>query len=309
MDNRHSIAGRARGRPISSLALACVALAGATEAFAAARSGGASPDPEFARATLSTGVELHYAELGDPEDPVVLLLHGYSDSWFSYSRILPLLPDGRRYIAPDLRGHGKSGRPEGGYGMDSLAADVLALMDALGIARATVVGHSMGSFVAQRVARQAPGRVDGLVLIASAASVEGVVGVDDFARAIGALEDPVSPEFVREFQAGTVFVPVPPEFMETVVAESLGLPARVWQSLFEGMRAAGSFPPAGRPATPTLLLWGDRDAMMPRAEQDALLEAFPAATLIVYEQTGHAPHWERPERVADDLRAFLDALE
>jgi len=309
MDNRASIAGRPRRRPISSLALACVALAGTTAASAAARPDGASPDPEFGRVTLPTGVELHYAELGEAGDPAVLLLHGYSDSWFSYSRILPLLPEGRRYIAPDLRGHGRSARPDAGYAMDGLAADVLALMDALGIARATVVGHSMGSFIAQRVSSLAPGRVDGLVLIASATSVEGVSGVDDFARAIGALEDPVSPEFVREFQAGTVFAPVPQEFMETVVDESLGLPARVWQALFEGMRAAGSFPPAGRPATPTLLLWGDRDAMMPRAEQDALLRAFPAATLIVYEQTGHAPHWERPERVADDLRAFLDAPE
>lgn len=297
-----SPAGLGPRRTIPIAALAGLALAAGT----ALAAGSNSPsDPEFARIPLSTGVELHYAEQGDPAEPAVLLLHGYTDSWFSFSRVLPLLPDGHRYLAPDLRGHGRSDRPHGDYSLDALAGDVVAFLDALSIEQATLVGHSMGSFVAQRVASIAPERVEGLVLIGSATRAEAVVGVGEFAAAVAGLEDPVPDEFVREFQVSTVFEPVPAQFLETAVAESLRLPARVWRALLQGMRSAGRFGPSRPVPVPTLLLWGDRDAMMPRSEQDALLAAFPGATLVAYEETGHAPHWERPERVADDLEAFL----
>lgn len=307
MNIRVSAARRVGRHAPSLLVLGGIALVGA-HAPVTARTTGSSTAPEFARVSLASGIEIHYAAIGDAEAPAVLLLHGYSDSWFSFSRILPLLPDGYRVLAPDLRGHGRSERPEEGYSTDDLAADVVAFMDALGIERAAVVGHSMGSFVAQGVLRRAPERVTGLVLIASATSLDRVTGIDEFAATIASLEDPVPPAFVREFQAGTVFEPVPAEFMDEVVSESLRLSAKVWHALFDGMRSAGRFGPADGVAPPTLLVWGERDAMMPRSEQDALLSAYPGARLIVYEETGHAPHWERPVRVAGDLRAFLDGL-
>jgi pimeloyl-ACP methyl ester carboxylesterase len=60
---------------------------------------------------------------------------------------------------------------------------------------------------------------------------------------------------------------------------------------------------------PTLLVWGDRDAFIPRAEQDAFTHAIAASRLMVYTRTGHAPHWEEPERVANDLIAFIRSVD
>ena len=116
------------------------------------------------------------------------------------------------------------------------------------------------------------------------------------------LTDPISEEFVREFQASTLASPVPDRFFDQLVAESLRAPARVWQAAFAGIRTM----PRDTPITaPTLLLWGDQDALVPRAEQDALLSAIPGAHLVVYKGTGHSPNWEQPERVAHDIETFL----
>jgi non-heme chloroperoxidase len=263
------------------------------------------PAMHFADVTLATGVRLHYAAQGDPRGEVVLLLHGYSDSWFSYSRVLPLLAERYRVYALDLRGHGDSDRPAAGYAMRDLAADVLAFMDAQGIVRASVVGHSMGSFVAQQVALAAPRRVTGLVLVGSATTVRNVNGAFDLKRAIDSLADPVPESFVREFQLSTIHVPVPDEFMKGVVGESLKLPARVWRELMAGMLATDPPLALGRAGIPTLLVWGDKDTFMLRAEQDALVKLLKSATLTVYPDTGHAPQWERPAAFARDLERFL----
>ncbi len=118
----------------------------------------------------STGlkmVHLHYRSQGPATGEAIVLLHGWPDSCHSYSRVMPLIPTRYRAIAPDLRGFGDSEKPETGYTIPELAADVVALLDALGIERATVVGHSFGSFVARRVAEASPGRVSRLVLIGS----------------------------------------------------------------------------------------------------------------------------------------------
>ncbi len=109
----------------------------------------------FADARLRTGVRLHYAEQGHPNAHPIILLHGYTDSWFSFSRVLPLLPPSYRVYVPDQR----SERPASGYEMQDLADDTLAFMDAMRVARATLVGHSMGSLVAQQIALAAPSRV------------------------------------------------------------------------------------------------------------------------------------------------------
>lgn len=105
----------------------------------------------FAHVRLRTGVRLHYAEQGDPRGEPLILLHGLGDSWYSFSGILPKLPTSLRVFAIDQRGHGDSDRPASGYTLADLSDDAVAFMDAMGIPRATVIGHSMGSFVAQRV--------------------------------------------------------------------------------------------------------------------------------------------------------------
>jgi pimeloyl-ACP methyl ester carboxylesterase len=263
------------------------------------------PRLRFATTRLQTGVLVHYAEQGDPAGEPIVFVHGWPDSWFSFSRILPLLPPAYRAFSIDQRGFGDSERPAAGYSIDQFAVDVVAFLDAVGVGRATLVGHSMGSFVARRAAETRPERVRRLVLIGSAVSP-----VNDVLREVQAiargLEDPLPPEFVREFQASTIHVPVPETFFEGLVAESLKAPARIWRDAFDGLLASDDAADLARIAAPTLLLWGVHDALFAGEEgQDRLAAAIPGAKLIVYPDMGHSPNWERPERVAADLEVFL----
>jgi non-heme chloroperoxidase len=262
---------------------------------------------EFATTPLlSTGVSLRYAEQGDQAGEAIVFLHGYSDSWFSFSRILPLLSPEYHAFALTERGHGESDKPECCYTVDDFAADVDAFMDAVGIGKATLVGHSGGSFMAQRVALSYPHRVSRCVLIGSATTLLNNEGIRELGKEMLALEDPVPPEFVREFQESTIYYPVPDEFLETVVSESLKLPARVWRDYWEGVVLTVDH--AARLDgidVPTLILWGEQDALFPREEQERLAAAIPGATLKMYPETGHAVHWERPEWVVRDLEAFI----
>ncbi|MGH7629109.1 MAG: alpha/beta fold hydrolase, partial [Gemmatimonadales bacterium] len=100
--------------------------------------------------------------------------------------------------------------------------------------------------------------------------------------------------------------PLPPGFIDRAVRESLKLPAYVWRGLIAGMLAADSPVGLGPSRIPTLILWGDRDTVFPRGEQDALVKMIGTAELAVYPETGHALHWERPERFVRDLHAFME---
>lgn len=256
--------------------------------------------PRFATTRLATGPQVHYAEQGDLGGEVILFLPAYADSWFSYSLVLPLLPARDHAYALDQRGHGDSERPACCYTVDDFAADAVAFLDATGIERATLVGHSGSCFTARRVAATHPERVVRLVLIGAPVSL-AKPAVVAFQAAVHALEDPVPTEFVRRFQGGAVHVPLPEEFLEGLVAESLKLPARVWRSALDGLVAFDDAADLGRITVPTLLIWGNRDAVVSLEEQQRLQEAIPDARLKVYPEMGHSPHWEHPERVAADL--------
>jgi len=269
-----------------------------------ASTGASASKPRLGTVRLPDGPRLHYAEQGEPGGPAILLLHGWPDSWFSYSRILPLLPDRFRALVPDQRGFGESDRPDCCYGIDDLAADAAAFLEALAVERAVIVGHSMGTFVARRLAAAHPDRVTRLVLIGSAFSPANPVlrGVEASLRD---LPDPVPREFSREFQGSTAYLSLPEDFFEGVVTESLKLPARLWRQVFDGILAFDDTGELGRIVTPTLLLWGDRDGLFGREDQERLVRAIPNARLTIYPETGHCPNWERPERVVADLLAFI----
>lgn len=247
---------------------------------------------------------LSYITSGNPRGPAVLLLHGLTDSSFSWSRLIPHLPPEWRVIAPDQRGHGDSDRPDGGYGMDDFARDAVRILDELGIGSAAVVGHSMGTFVARRFAVLAPDRVTRLTLIASGPSARNE-GTLELQRAVAALTDPVDPAFIREFQVGTIHRGVPDDFLERVISESLRVPARVFQAALDGMLEPESGTGLEDIRCPVQIIWGDRDAVFPSLEaQQELARRIPDATLKVYPEIGHAPHWEDPEHVARDLVSF-----
>jgi pimeloyl-ACP methyl ester carboxylesterase len=257
---------------------------------------------------LPSGVRLPYVEQGGRAGVPVVFLHGTSDSWRSFENVLPELPDWMRAIAVTQRGHGDADRPATGYRTQDFADDVAALMDALGLEKAFIVGHSMGGSIAQRFAIDHPARMLGLVLIGARASWHRHPGVLALGEAVATLSDPVDPDFVREFQLSTLARPISPAYLETVVAESLKLPARVWRAAFaECVFQADHTAELGSIATPTLLMCGGQDDFA-RDEQDTLVAAIPGASLLVYPDAGHALHWEEPQRFAADLAAFIGGI-
>jgi pimeloyl-ACP methyl ester carboxylesterase len=265
------------------------------------------PNVRFARVRLANGLQLHYADEGDIDGHVILLLHGWPDSWYTFSRLLKLLPRSIRSIAVDLRGFGESDSPEESYEIRDFAEDVVSFMDALSIERASIVGHSMGSFVARSVALSHPHKVDRLVLIGSGLS-SGSPALEEAQAVVANLEDPVPEDFVREFQSGSAYVPLPDPFFRGVVSESLKAPARVWRSAIDGLLRYDDSSDLKQIDVPTLLIWGDKDAVFEsEEEQKRLAAAIPCADLRVYADTGHCPNWERPERVAEDIAFFIKA--
>jgi pimeloyl-ACP methyl ester carboxylesterase len=207
------------------------------------------------RIKLKTGVTLSYVETGNPNGPAVVLLHGFTDSSFSYSRILPLLDKRYRYFAIDQRGHGDSERPETGYEMKHFASDVAAFLEAKGVEKAVVVGHSMGSFVAMQTALDSPQRVERLVLIGTATTARNKL-TTELQTELDKLHDPVPADFAREFQVSSSSPTLPKEFIDTVVAESLKLPARVWRSAFAGVLSRDYKPELSRIKVPVAIFWG-----------------------------------------------------
>jgi pimeloyl-ACP methyl ester carboxylesterase len=239
----------------------------------------------------------------------MLLLHGVTDSWRSFERVLPHLPASIHAFALTQRGHGDAERPATGYRTRDFAGDVAAFADALGLGRVVVVGHSMGSTNAQCFSIDYPARVLGLVLAGSFASYrDNPLVVELWETSVSRLADPIDPAFVREFQESTVGQPVPPEYLNMVVQESLKVPARVWRAAFEGFLEDAVAGQLGRITAPTLIAWGARDAFCRRADQDALLAVIAGSRLIAYENAGHALHWEEPRRFAADLVAFVESL-
>ncbi|HEX6091010.1 MAG TPA: alpha/beta hydrolase [Gemmatimonadales bacterium] len=284
-----------------SLALA----AGGLSAGAALNGSGRTVPVRFAHVDLQSGVRLRYAEAGNSAGEPIIMLHGYSDSWYSFSPIMPLLGSRYRLLALDQRGHGASDQPATGYAMRDLVQDVLAFMDELEIPRATIIGHSMGSLVAQQVGLAAPERVTRLVLIGSGTALGAMNDRAGFEAAVQSLEDPVPLEFIRGFQESTIHHPVAPAFLDSVVVESTRLTARVWKALLEGMFAADKAEGLASAGIPTLLVWGEEDSVFPKSNRDALSSMLPHAERLDYEDTGHATHWERPDQFVEDVEEFI----
>jgi non-heme chloroperoxidase len=206
------------------------------------------------------------------------------------------------------RGHGDAERPASGYRIEDLAADVVDLVEALELPPAVLVGHSMGTWVAEQVAVDHPERVAGLILEGALGPGRDSEAIVDLADEVADLKDPVDPGFVREFQLSTTTRPIPEALLATVVAESLKMPARVWRELGRGFLEIDLSDRYRQIAAPTLLVWGDDDAYVTGAEPEMLAREIPIAGLSVYEGTGHAVHWEEPDRYAGELAAFVKAL-
>jgi pimeloyl-ACP methyl ester carboxylesterase len=264
---------------------------------------------DFRSAELPTGVTLPYVERGDPAGVPVVFLHGVTDSLRSFDLALPHFPEWMHAIAVTQRGHGDAQRPDTGYRTGHFVADAAAFIRSLGPAPAFVVGHSMGGFNALRLAIDHPDLVRGVVIAASSPSFRDNPAAREFWETeVSRLEDPIDPAVARDFQMTTFARHVPAGFIELAIQESLKVPARVWRAAFQSFMDVDLRPDLGRIRCPTLVIWGDQDVFCSRANQDALVERIPDVRLVVYEGTGHAVHWEEPERFAADVTVFVESV-
>jgi pimeloyl-ACP methyl ester carboxylesterase len=177
-------------------------------------------------------------------------------------------------------------------------------MDAKRIKRATIVGHSLGSFVAQHVAVSSPDRVQRLVLLGSGTTLrnDAVAGLRNELNSFNGV---VPYRFIKEFQDSTVFTPLPDEFMKKVISESEQLSLNTWRQLADGMLADNSTVALADLKMPVLVLWGEKDTYFPEVEQKKLVEKLDTKFAQGYPATGHAPHWEKPAEVVNDIMSFM----
>ena len=171
---------------------------------------------------LGAGLTLEYVERGSRGKVPVVFLHGVTDSWGSFEGLLSRLPECTHAYAVSQRGHGNSSRPAFGYRIADFARDLTMFLNALEIDRAVLVGHSMGSFVAQRFAIDHPERTAGLALLGSAAAMRDNAVIQNYwASTVSTLTDPVDPAVAREFQLSTLSRPTAPGLVDACVLESL----------------------------------------------------------------------------------------
>ena len=260
-------------------------------------------------AELSTGVRLAYVEQGPRDGLPVVMLHGISDTHRSYDLVRPLLPTSWRVLALTVRGHGLSDKPATGYGTGDFAADVAAFMDAVGIERAVLVGHSMSTAITLATAAAYPKRVSGIVLMGAFAHFRDTATMAELKAAAADVGDNCGREFAQAFQESTLANPIPPNYLETVINESLYMPGYAWRGAVQGLIDFEPVDAARRIQAPAAIIWGDKDQYCPRGDQHELRAALRNSRLFTLAGVGHALHWERPADTAALLRAFIADIE
>ena len=270
------------------------------------------------------GQRMQYRRAGT-EGPVVVLLHGMAGSAATWNTVLPRLGRTCQVIAPDLLGHGKSAKPVAGdYSLGSYASGVRDLLVCLGLERATVVGHSLGGGVALQFAYQFPERCERLVLVSS-----GGLGTEVHA----VLRLATLPGFAYVLQA------LSNNHLLTIgngvgrLLQRVGLRAgtdaeQAWRSFtsfsdpatrvafiktIRSVIAAGGQRVSAldrlylAAAVPVLLVWGDRDGIIPVDHGRAAHELIPDSRLEIVPGAGHYPHRDDPEGFTDAVLEFMSS--
>jgi pimeloyl-ACP methyl ester carboxylesterase len=252
---------------------------------------------------------------------VVLLIHGLAGSSRTWRDVQPGLARTHDVIAPDLLGHGESAKPKGDYSLGAFASGLRDFLAAIDVTSATIVGHSFGGGVAMQLAYQHPELCDRLVLVGSGGLGREVSWLLRLVTLPGAehLMPFVFPRFVadRGGDMGKVLSRV------GVEAPRLGEMWRAYASLAgaENRKAfvrtiRGVIEPGGQTVSaldrlylaahlPTLIVWGDRDDIIPVSHAHAAHEAIPGSRLEILEGVGHFPHAEAPELFLSVLTDFL----
>ena len=246
------------------------------------------------------------------EGPAILFVHGYPLDRSIWREQIDML-EGYRRIAPDLRGMGQSDAPDLGYGMALYAADLAALLDALGVDDVVLCGLSMGGYVAFEFLRQWRSRVRGLVLMDTRAEADSpeVRRARDAAaatareRGASAVGETMLPKMLApSTMTGR------PEVVDRVRSLMAGTPVAGMVGALGAMRdRAGSeslLPTLA--GIPTLVMVGAADILTPPDQARAMAEAIPGARLAIISGAGHLPPVEQPAATAESLLEFLRSL-
>jgi pimeloyl-ACP methyl ester carboxylesterase len=269
------------------------------------------------------GIRLHVRDSGplalQPDTPAVILLHGFGSSLHTWdsgpSSWAAGLAGTQRVIRIDLPGAGLTGAdPTGDYSDARGVHIILALMDQLGLARASLVGHSMGGRLAWRLAAEHPERVAKLVLVApdGFASAGFEYGRAPDVPAIARWMQYMLPKAVLRMSLAPAYAD-PAKISHTTLTRyhDMMLAPQVRSALLarmEQMALQDPLPWLRRVSAPTLLVWGEQDQMIPVANAQNYLQALPNARLVTYPAVGHVPHEEAPEVSLPAVREFLAQL-
>jgi len=268
------------------------------------------------RVEVEDGVELAVDVRGT--GPALICVHGFGGAKEDFADHADDLARRSTVVAPDLRGHGDSSGPAdvAAYSLDRLAADVVAVADALGLVRFRLLGHSMGGMVVRRVAVAVPERVEAVVFMSTAAGPPR--GLDPDLVDLGAqlaLEDFAALKAVLD-EARVLGTPA----FERLLAERVGfreygewkwsrLTPAMWAALGpEIAREADALDEIRSLTCPVLVMIGALDAVFLDASL-AIADAAPDGRLAVIPDAGHHPQFENPTAWSDALVAFLDHLD
>lgn len=255
------------------------------------------------------GITLEFIEAGDPKGMPLLLIHGIADSLHAFLLLLPFLDSSLRIIAPSLRGHGESYKPESGYDSKEMADDTLGLMDRLMIDKAVVLGASSGGLVARNLVLRYPDRFVGMILLGSPLQLkDNPILRQVYDTKISKFGDEVDPEFVSEFVSGLSGTRVPLWFTGMMTEETMKVPSWVWKEYAASLIAEGIPENIGEIGVPCLIIWGDRDEITRRPDQEEASRLIRYSRLVIHEGLGHMLYWEDPEAVAEDINEFMKEI-
>jgi pimeloyl-ACP methyl ester carboxylesterase len=263
---------------------------------------------------LPDGETLAYIDMGNPKGFPVVLIHGYTDNARDWVPLLPYLSTSFRLILVDIRGHGQSSKPECCYSRLDFAYDIKLLLDALKVDKADIVGHSLGSIIAQTFAEYWPERTSHVVLIASTGGqppgAPKKAPEFDFAAQIRQLKEPIDPDSPFMIAWWDSPTPVDPDFIRRQRKDAAGIPLRVWLAVLDqGLSSDTGYMDLQRTlprlTAPTLLIWGSKDPIMEAPVRHSLMKGLPKAKVKIFPGLGHNPFWEDPQGVADVVNAFL----
>lgn len=251
-------------------------------------------------------VDVHHVESGSPDGPVVLLANSLgSDLSMWEPQAVALAEAGFRVIRYDHRGHGRSPVPVGPYTMDDLGGDAVALLERLGVQRASVAGVSMGGMVAMWLGQHAPERVDRLVLCCTSAELGPPSMWDDRIEAVRAGGVAAVADAVAERWLTPQTRAQRPELARWLGEMLTATPADGYAGCCAAIRDMDLLTGLGTITAPTLVISGGADPSTPPEHGRRIAEGIPAARFEVVPAVAHLGNLEEPARFAELILAHL----